>query len=374
MKIYIFGWFGFNNTGDNLILQKEFEYMQEYFSNNTLTIVGNYSNLLNILGNETEFNSVDHNGKNYLKMFLKADFIIYGGGGLFPHQNTKQLLILLLGSLIMKIRNKRIGYIGLGIGGVQTKFDLMIWKLIIKMSSIFYTRDDVLLKQLKVEQNKYISEMPDIVFSLNNSKRMMKQISPGMVVSVALANIFINDIRKYEEFLEEMEKFFKLLLSSGYSVKLYSFTKGVDEKLNNDLCSRLNSSQCICISYSEKDDIIDTFVDSDIIISMRFHGCVLSAIYNIPFIGISYSHKTEALMNKLDVSDFIVKYCRSENEYYGEVINIEYLELWDIFNKLNTDYEIISDKLRLQTVNYSHQVSEKFKLLKDLLKENQEDK
>lgn len=370
MKIYLFGWFGYDNTGDNLILRTELHYLSNIIQKNDLTIIGDDSSLRKLLGGEYRFHTLAHTGKNYIKMFFQADYIIYGGGGLFPHQNTKQVVLLALLQMILKLRRRKIMFIGLGVGGKQTRVDLLAWKAILSMSEGAYFRDDILLQQMKVKDTQRVAAMPDIVFSYNRDRCLPAADKIPGTVCVSLANIFGEQQDHRRAFVKEIAAFLQNLMEQGYRIRLFAFTKQSDEQMNREVCELLDSDRCESILYSDQDEMLADFLSAEYIIAMRFHACVLATIAGTPFLSISYSHKTQALCESFGLENYMLKFCCARNVYYGEEILITAQQMSDAFGRVLRDTVYIKEQLSFKQKSYPDMVEEKFKILKSSIEVN----
>lgn len=370
MKIYLYGWFGFDNVGDNLILQTELDYLSDTFKNNKLIIVGEDNSLRSLIGDYCDFITTPHTGKNYIKMFFQADYIIYGGGGLFPHQNTWQVILLFLMGLIFKFRQKKIMFIGLGVGGRLNKIDLTVWRAILSMAEGAYFRDDVLLRQLGLPPKSHVATMPDIAFLYHDRGLLHLSEKKFRTVSVALANIFEDNEDAYKRFIGEIVLFLQNLIDGGYFVRLYAFTKGCDEHMNHDICTRLAFSNCEAIPYSDTNGMLTEFLQGEYVVAMRFHACILATLACTPFLCLAYSHKLEALCETFGLTAYMFKFCFSRDIYYGEEYWFTSKELISTFIRITIDAPIIKTKLSKEQQAYPAFIKEKLEILKRSIEVN----
>ena len=102
MKIGLLGYYGQQNTGDDLILRVMLEYINRYNTNTNITVFGIKNNIKDII--TMPISIKPRSVWTIFKDTWVEDIMIVGGGGLFPHGDTPRLLFFTMLNIIMKIR------------------------------------------------------------------------------------------------------------------------------------------------------------------------------------------------------------------------------------------------------------------------------
>jgi len=156
-KVFLFGYYGFDNLGDDLILKSIIEKFGENFEFNVLTYSYEKTEKL------VDANPISRsNFFSIIKNIKKSDIIASGGGSLLQDVTSSKSLYFYLGLLVIgKLFRKKTIFLYNGIGPVHKKinrFMLLVNYLVLKGYKIeflaFKTPDDVeLLNKIKMNVN-----------------------------------------------------------------------------------------------------------------------------------------------------------------------------------------------------------------------------
>lgn len=368
--IAVWGWFGYRNCGDDLLLLNLVGDLKNALGDAAQIIIfGSEENLKDILPQKNVC-VVKRTALNALLCALKTDLFLVGPGGLFPSANTKKLLFYWMLTGIMKMRGKRIGYIGvgIGIGTFERKRDICIFNGIAGMSDVFISRSENYQSFLSSMQKKNILLAADMVFADRKLYGWKKSGSAKLVV-VALADIFVSNTKEYKEnFIKEMIRLFNYILGKGYEVHLVPFTNVMDQHFHDEICRRMGSDGIKSIPYQR--DPYKTYgeiAQGMFCIGMRFHALVMSLILGMPTLSVSYSDKNEDIMKRFGLSEYSVRFGISEKEYYNEEIMIDAKELISIFEEMEMREAQIKDAIAKHMPKIREQSEINIRELKKLL-------
>lgn len=251
-------------------------------------------------------------------------------------------------TLIIKIRKKRIGYIGvgIGIGMFQRNFDIYLLNLISKYSDTFVSRSKNYLSFAPKLKDTQITLSSDVIFSDKIVSSSFNNDNSKTVV-IALANIFKGNINEYNErFISELIIFIKHITSKGFNIKMISLTNEIDEEFNNLITKRVNSSSVISVPFCENPyDTFELIKNTYICVGMRFHSLVMALSLGIPCLSISYSDKNEDIMSRFDLSDYSLRFGISNKEYFNNEIMISSKQIIDKFEDVIAFYDILRDNI-----------------------------
>lgn len=333
-KIFLYGYYGFNNFGDDLILRSLVENIMSYGKTEFLVRSLNKGPYLGENVVYTKVDKIIANSKvnrayrlvKYLKKILlyikKTDFVIVGGGTLI-HDNKSRwsLLIMFLLVISSKILFKRIFFVGVGISDLKYKSSYIMLNLITKLSSGFYIRDieaEKILRKANVVEKRF-QLTADLAYSLKHLKKKSDKTGDNKRINIGITmvdNAFYN--KKIQGAIIE---FVALLKNINYEFEVHFIPF---HEMSADCDNTINDSKVmikIKQELSEENIIIEeqigekfdkVYESLDLVIGMRFHSLVLAAIYEIPFIGINHDNKIVGICKSYDMPSVDVKDVNAE--------------------------------------------------------------
>lgn len=333
-KIFLYGYYGFNNFGDDLILRSLVENIMSYGKTEFLVRSLNKGPYLGENVVYTKVDKIIANSKvnrayrlvKYLKKILlyikKTDFVIVGGGTLI-HDNKSRwsLLIMFLLVISSKILFKRIYFVGVGISDLKYKSSYIMLNLITKLSSGFYIRDieaEKILRKANVVEKRF-QLTADLAYSLKHLKKKSDKTGDNKRINIGITmvdNAFYN--KKIQGAIIE---YVALLKNINYEFEVHFIPF---HEMSADCDNTINDSKVmikIKQELSEENIIIEeqigekfdkVYESLDLVIGMRFHSLVLAAIYEIPFIGINHDNKIVGICKSYDMPSVDVKDVNAE--------------------------------------------------------------
>ena len=271
-KVVIFGYFGFKNRGDELILLSLVANLKEHAE---LTVLSKRPK-------ETaeELGVAAKNRWNpfaVLLSILNSDILLGGGGGLFQNKTSTRSLYYYLSLVVMaKIFMKRVVLFSQGIGPVTGKWPLYFTRLVLNLADVLTVRDPGSYEELKkIGLNKKTVISADAVFGLDFSP-YIKEKKPGARVGVTLRRFknygsYVDGIREIEEQLKDRE---------NLNFIFYPFHLPEDNVIGGEIRIK-----------SRLTDLLEEFSNLDLVVGARYHSLLLAYALNKPFIGINVDTK-----------------------------------------------------------------------------------
>lgn len=219
-KILLWGWFGFENLGDDLLLK---------------TMLDNISGDITIPMN-VQYNlpsNIKQTSRSYLQLLLGAsqhDVLIVGPGGLFPFDNSFKVLLYYMITKIWKAKKRKVIYFGVGISERMGNYSAALWRKIAQSADLFMPRSEKVLDRLKIQKTEKVSFMADAVFA---SKVLLQDIDQPKLnrVIVAVANLQEKAEDTFNQVVDVWIQVINSLLNKGLEVDLIAFTKGRDDRM-----------------------------------------------------------------------------------------------------------------------------------------------
>lgn len=305
-KILITGYFGNDNFGDELILQKSIEDLHK--GNNIVAVASSdpiTTRKFYKLQTFYKFNPID-----ILRKTIWCNVLYYPGGGIFQDQTSVlSLLYYLFQILIAKLLRKKILIHRIGVGPISSKLCRLLTKIALRNCELTVRdkKSQVFLKEIGVRRTIKIE--PDLALKLALPKQRYKkrkkiigiQLRPWDNIHTIITSLtdVLNLELNHEEYL-----FIYLLPFEICDIKiLINFSKNLNHKNK-------------FIFDNTVKPMLNIFNQLDLLIGMRYHSLLLAKNAGIPFIGISYSEKTEALMENndswIDINNFDINKFKDE--------------------------------------------------------------
>lgn len=337
-RIMLWGWFGFENLGDDLLLQTMLSHLD--YEKRTITIpMKNRYKIDNI-----HINQIDRSYKNLLQGALSNDTIVIGPGGLFPFDNKIKVILYYIIVKIWKLFNRKVIFFGIGVSEKMSEFSAMLWRKIAKTSDLFITRSSDILDRLGLQETKRIHSMADTVFA---SHLTFKSKSQRNTVAIVVANLEQDEKSKsYNQAVITWTQVIEKLLDTGYQVDLLAFKKETDDCMVNSIISAIGSRGGVYpIYYKEVFNSIGNWKKYSFVVSMRFHSLVLSILADVPVVPIAYGHKTFSLAQKCDLVDFTLIWNSFQKKYYGENLEVSDFQIIEKIDLLCSNIETVKKRI-----------------------------
>jgi polysaccharide pyruvyl transferase WcaK-like protein len=354
MIITIFAWIGSQNLWDELILKNEIKILEDRYSNSinenvefkvfTYDLKDNFYVAKNVEYieyfpiNIKKIKNIFKNILNFLtfiKIIIGSDLIIIWWGGIIYDNEFQSvenpLLQWNIRMIFFKIFRKKVEFFRIWIN-IKNSKNLKKIKNIFNWAYKISVRDKYSFKLLKNLDIDNVILLEDPVFNDNNNIKtktiflkwvlkvenlnleVIKKIIKKNNIEIFWKKIWFSlrkqEIEKYEENIIEIIKYF-LEKNSEIILIPHSFHK-TDKKANdflflNVLNKRINNSE-LNLKWQTKISICKSMQESyenytekkiDFNFASRLHSIILSNVYKIPFLWISYSKKTDEVLKEL---------------------------------------------------------------------------
>lgn len=260
------------------------------------------------------------------KYIFKLQGVVVIGGSLFQdykegYKSYRLRNIILKGFKILK---KKVCIMGANIGPIYSEECMEIFKKTFKYSNYISVRDKKSYEILKENNIKNCNCYPDIVFNYQDNNSM--EDIDGNRLGISIINYCRNTDHKQEYIDKMVELINKYLIEHEYkTVYLFGFDSGDEndgEVIDIIIEKIILKDRVYRVIYNGNvDRFLECFKKCSFIIGTRFHSIILALKYQIPFIPIIYSIKTENLLNDINYNNNKYHY-NSMNEFnVEEIIN-----------------------------------------------------
>jgi len=313
--VFLFGYYGYDNLGDDLILKSIINTFNGKFKFKVLTY--NYEKTHKIK------NVTPVSRSKFLKIIyeiLTSDVVASGGGSLLQDATSSKSLYFYLGLILLgKMFRKKTIFLFNGIGPIEGRLNRGLVKWVLKRVDRIILRDYQsmsLLKTLGISNN--VEVVGDAVFLSDYEVKKTyeeKKLSKLIIIS-------LRPWKSYDQLkIEETQKLITYLKEKGYSVELLPLMQPDDYKLLNQI--NIKGQVRIIKPQMSEIDLFKKMESAHLLIGERLHSLIISSICETPFIGIEYDPKIAGYTKMVKQLNAL----RTENYNYETIIeSLEQME------------------------------------------------
>ena len=297
MHIVLSGYYGFDNVGDEAILLSIITALRKEQPDVAITVL---SNNPEVTAKTYGVAAVNRWKLGEISKVLKvADGLISGGGSLLQDQTgMKTIPYYCLVMRIAKFRKTPVFVYAQGMGPINHPLSRKLTQFTLDRVERITLRDEAskaLLEEMGVRARagKPIKLVPDPVIGLDclafRSEWLERQAYTDGYLSVS-----VRDWPSEVDFLAKIADGLDRLAEAGHTIVFVPMHDIHDEKTSYKLVQMMKQKSIVApgnVSIEEKVAIIG---QSDLLIGMRLHSLIFSAIQATPFIALSYDPKIDA--------------------------------------------------------------------------------
>lgn len=308
MNIFLIGYYGQLNVGDDIFVQQLTKFLgaQELVEKVFVICKDNYYDDHNRSSSTSKihfFSSDKVTKLQRLQLLLKSDYIVWGGGSLNLSSKPKNLVRL---QLFSKLMRKRFCFVGVGLESVKPGTEKNIAQ-IFENADFLYVRDkysyQLIQEKIKYDKSFYLGG--NLAFlDLNFYEKYINQRK----ISQNLNNISFSG--KYwwgdgrgkfyaEQLMPLIEKFNSVI----HLVPAHQGDERNDNRFHKLMKEYLPEKNCVIHSWNKPEEFIEILSQMDFHLGNRLHSIIIADILGVPNIGIdehpskisNYINKTEML-------------------------------------------------------------------------------
>lgn len=354
-KVLIWGYYGAENFGDDLIFNSLFHLINEGQNDYQLFYtVKDKKATYDLDAEPVEFFTKRKSNKalNFLSNIKhvfatvkKMDAIIIGGGTqYFEIKERKPISILLKYIACKRIQSKGGKFInaGVGIGEIKTKLGKYCLKQLFNKADYSFVRDEKskqILEGLGVEANKVDLGM-DLSYYHQEQPKLAKSSKSNIQIGLNFFDFYDyieKDSKKRSESINSIKAFITASKTQfNADVHLFALQKGSGGR-DYEFMQELKVD-CDLHFYNENQpQFMSLMTSMDFNIGLRYHFAVVSLQYGIPTIGINYQPKVRRELTKFGLEDYVLEM----DEVNGE-------SLQSLFQKLQKNKEATIEQIAQQ--------------------------
>ncbi|MCX5751476.1 MAG: polysaccharide pyruvyl transferase CsaB [Candidatus Saganbacteria bacterium] len=354
MHFLISGYYGFENTGDEAILEVLVANLKERYPNCSITVLSNRP-LQNTkkLGVRAVHRFSFIEIRNALK---KCNLFISGGGGLLQDKTSFRSFLYYAGLLhLAKLYGKPAAVFASGLGPFKSWRARLICRRVLEKVDLIILRDHFSYKLAKelVPKHKHLFEAGDLGALLKpaEDKKIEQifeqenlQLNQHPLIGISVRKIPLHAIRR-EPLYRTIAKGLDLIYEKQKAELLFfvfQYPDDIDATLR--VIHYLKSPYKIIFKELSPREILGLIKRLDLFIGMRLHSLVFSSIMDVPALGIAYDPKVSSFMQSLDLPFLNLK------ELKGTKIQTLLENLWENSTVVKEKLQVKQERLRIEAI------------------------
>jgi polysaccharide pyruvyl transferase CsaB len=365
MKIFLIGWFGAGNIGDEAILLSELLtirsriegirfYVLSFNHERTKRLTYDIPEVERIIGFGSKGRFFKSDFRGLLSAFKNVDAVIIGGGGIFQDlYNYYPVPFFTSMALLARLFRKQLLLHSVGIGPISHFISKILCRIAANSAHSISVRDPESRELLlEIGVNKEIHVSADPVFLLRSARNdkiemlmdKQKMNNNGPVIGICVQNLLFWSQENKQALADALD-----VIAGEKNVRLVFLPFGVyqddwfhqeksepvDIAASKELVGMLKSKHSIFTSYTTPEEIMAAIGRLDLIISMRLHGIIMGITMGVPVIALTY-------VNESKIRNLMKRAGREEDVFYVNNMNTEKL-LTRIKNILSSNDEFKQD-------------------------------
>ncbi len=351
-KILLSGYYGFNNLGDEAILEAIISNLKKEIKDTKITVLSAKPQIT-----KEKYGVDSVNRRSILKIInaiKNCDLLISGGGSLLQDITSKRSIHYYLGIIVMGLlMGKKIMIYSQGIGPINKKSNRIITKFLLNRVEYITVRDEESKKDLLdmgVKDSK-IEVTADPVITINKSgkekgidilKKHNGALEGNPIIGISFRGKNYN-IKMKKLLIDVVESLRSELKAE---VVFIPFHYNEDMELMEDLEQELRNKAIFIKDRYDIKEILSVVENLDLLVGVRLHSLIFSAVAGVPMIGISYDPKIDYFMETMGLQSL----CTIDEMTKDKVIDSikDVLDNKDIYDtKINQKVKMLRTKIAL---------------------------
>lgn len=305
-KILISGYYGFNNIGDESILQAVVHNLREKLPGVEITVLSQHPEST---AEKHQVLSVDR--KSFIgvvKAIKKCDLVISGGGSLLQDVTSKKsILYYLMIMWITKFLRKDFFIYSQGIGPITSNWNRRLTSRTLKKASGIVVRDEAskeLLVEIGIPKDDIVITADPVLgiepVPLELGRKILEREGFIRDAGKPLVGFAIKENRLDSQFVKELEESINQLAGEkNAQIVLIPFHYKEDLAVIEELQRRLGDKVFAVKHKYLTNEMMSIIGNMDLLVGVRLHSLIHAAIMGIEMIGISYDPKINAFLNSI---------------------------------------------------------------------------
>lgn len=362
-NVFLFGYYGFQNTGDEAILESIIKQFKKALPDIKLSI-------LTYKAKETSQNygvhAISRNQyRDILKAIRESDVVISGGGSILQDVTSSRSLIYYLAIIFLAKRmGKKVMFYGNGFGPITRMINKFLVKYIINQVDVITVRDyqsKEVMQALGVKKN--INVTADVTFVMEPaSEEEVKAIYERLKIddNKKVIGISIRQWKGQENYKKIIASTGDYLMKRNFEVLFIPMQYPEDLKITEEVANMMEKKPKIVYEKYLPCKTLAIISKLYMLIGMRLHSLIFAAISGIPMVGLEYEPK---ILNFLKLAN---------QKSGGKVEALDQIHLWTTIDQVLESRDKIAIELNKTREQLKKKAKENMETFIQFVKEEKE--
>ncbi|AOY74832.1 polysaccharide pyruvyl transferase CsaB [Clostridium formicaceticum] len=298
-NIFLFGYYGFHNTGDEAILEAIVKEIKEVVPQAKLTALSyNAKDTMK----KYKIHAVSRNSfQEIIKAIKASDVVISGGGSILQDvTSSRSLLYYLAIILVAKKLGKRVMFYGNGFGPITGYLNKKLVSHIINQVDRITVRDyqsKEAMQALGIKKDIMVTADIALGLEMVDDRRIEKIFrQEEMDLTKKWVGISIREWKGQTSYKEVIAQTADYLISRNYKVVFIPMQFPSDINTSQEIADRMKTVPKIITKQYHPREMIGMISKLDLLLGMRLHSLVFSAIAEVPMVGLEYDTKITSFL------------------------------------------------------------------------------
>lgn len=346
-RVVISGFYGFDNAGDEAILQSMISELRKARADINIVVLSADPEMT---ARRYNVEAVDRS--NIVKIYTaikNSNALISGGGSLLQDTTSLSSMWYYSGIIMLAFILKRpVFAYAQGIGPVTNGFNIKLLKYIMKKADGVSVRDKKSLQELKrigVERNVSLTVDPAFLIDSIPKGAALKLLSEENGGNELIRPKIGFSVRRWKGGVDISAIIAQVADRASKELNadivLFPLHYHKDLDLAEEIAEKMNEPAVIVRKNYASEELMGIYGVMDLNVSVRFHGLVFSITNGVPVVAISYDPKIDSLMESINMKS-VGKY----KEINSNLIYSEIKKQWDNKSEVKTRLTKMRDELK----------------------------
>lgn len=367
-KILISGYYGFNNIGDESILSAVVDNLRDKLDDIEITVLSQ-----DPASTSEKYGVKSVNRKSMRSIFnavRKTDLLISGGGSLLQDVTSKKSVIYYLLIMWMALFcRKKVFIYSQGIGPINSNINRRLTAMTLRKAAAIVVRDEAskeFLGEIGVTKDRVVVTADPVLRIKPAPLKIGEEIlrHEGIEISQEQLTVgfAIRERKLDSDFMDELCKSIeKLVLERAAQIVLIPFHYSEDIRVIEEIERRIEGKKELenrVFSVKHKyltNEMLSIIGNMDLLVGVRLHALIHSAIMNVPMIGISYDPKVNSFLKSVGMKAMCSIYDFDCDDFMAE------------FDKIIKDKDVIQKKVQGRLIGLTRALDTNEEMIKEMM-------